>query len=345
MTVGIKQKFLLLAGVVAIILTAVSIIGYTTSHSNLSESVENEGRATVDIQGRAVDGWLQQKSVHALDAAELMARFNSTGTLDHNSMMSMMQIAHDDKDIMALTHCDENGVVVSDTDDLTGKLEIRTREWYKRVKAEGKLIFTGQLDDLFNDQFGALPYRSVDMKFETVETESYQPAATVNYPNNYDFTRITEFKKIHPVKTPSTTILKEYPQDYERGVNTPYYPIFTDDNKARFDQYAQKAAQIKKRRAQKKRRRLIAALVFVLLAVLCAALMLTLVAGPLKWIVLNPSYLKTFVPSPAYCAEMRTRISDDLDHVALLYGLETGSLEEVVTDEFAGLTDDTEDAA
>ena len=110
---------------------------------------------------------------------------------------------------------------------------------------EGKLIFTGQLDDLFNEEFGALPYRSVDMKFETVETESYQPAATVNYPNNYDFTRITEFKKIHPVKTPSTTILKEYPQDYERGVNTPYYPIFTDDNKARFDQYAQKAAQIK----------------------------------------------------------------------------------------------------
>lgn len=71
----------------------------------------------------------------------------------------------------------------------------------------------------------------------------------------------------------------------------------------------------------------------VVLAVLCAALMLTLVAGPLKWIVLNPSYLKTFVPSPAYCAEMRTRISDDLDHVALLYGLETGSLEEVVTDD------------
>ena len=122
MTVGIKQEFLILAGVVAIILTAVSIIGYTTSHSNLSESIEKEVRATVDIQGRAVDGWLQQKSVHALDAAELMARFNSTGTLDRNSMMSMMQIAHDDKDIMALTHCAQNGVVVSDTDDLTGKL-------------------------------------------------------------------------------------------------------------------------------------------------------------------------------------------------------------------------------
>ena len=110
---------------------------------------------------------------------------------------------------------------------------------------DGTLIFTGPLDVLFNDEFGALPYRSVEMKFETVETESYQPAATVNYPNNYDFTRITEFKKIHPVKAPTTTILKEYPQDYARGVNTPYYPIFTDDNKARFDRYAQKAARIK----------------------------------------------------------------------------------------------------
>ena len=110
---------------------------------------------------------------------------------------------------------------------------------------DGILIFTGPLDELFNDEFGALPYRSVEMKFETVDTESWQPAATVNYPNNYDFTRITEFKKIHPVKAPSTTILKEYPQDYARGKNTPYYPIFTDDNKIRFEQYAQKAARIK----------------------------------------------------------------------------------------------------
>lgn len=112
-------------------------------------------------------------------------------------------------------------------------------------KFDGLLVFTGPLDELFNDEFGALPYRSVEMKFETVETESWQPAATVNYPNNYDFTRITEFKKIHPVKTPSTTILKEYPQQHVRGQNTPYYPIFTDDNKARFEQYSQKAARIK----------------------------------------------------------------------------------------------------
>ncbi|MBR2179095.1 MAG: UDP-galactopyranose mutase [Selenomonadaceae bacterium] len=109
---------------------------------------------------------------------------------------------------------------------------------------EGQVIYTGQLDDLFNEKFGALPYRSVDMKFRTVNVDSYQPAATVNYPNNYDFTRITEFKKIHPINSTSTTILKEYPQDYVRGQNTPYYPIFTEENQKRYEQYAAEVDKI-----------------------------------------------------------------------------------------------------
>lgn len=69
----------------------------------------------------------------------------------------------------------------------------------------------------------------------------------------------------------------------------------------------------------------------IALMVLCAALMLTLVAGPLRFIALNPAYLKTFVPSRDYCEEMRQRISDDLDHVAILYGLENGELTDLVT--------------
>lgn len=93
---------------------------------------------------------------------------------------------------------------------------------------KGKIFYTGQLDELFNYKFGALEYRSVDMKFETVDAEKFQTAATVNYPDNYDFTRITEFKHIHPAKSARTTILKEYPQNYQVGKNDPYYPVFTD---------------------------------------------------------------------------------------------------------------------
>ncbi len=101
----------------------------------------------------------------------------------------------------------------------------------------GKLIFTGMIDELFDFEYGELPYRSLDLKFETKDVEQFQEAATVNYPNDYDFTRITEFKHIHPVKSKRTTILKEYPQPYRVGQNTPYYPIFTEENQKKYQKY------------------------------------------------------------------------------------------------------------
>ena len=117
--------------------------------------------------------------------------------------------------------------------------ELRGDEIYLfNQKFSGQLIYTGQLDELFSYKFGALPYRSVEMKFETVDAESYQDAATVNYPNNYDFTRITEFKKIHPAQSKRTTILKEYPQNYVKGENDPYYPIFTDEARTAYEKYS-----------------------------------------------------------------------------------------------------------
>ena len=109
----------------------------------------------------------------------------------------------------------------------------------------GQIIYTGQLDELFDDKFGKLEYRSLDLKFETLNLENFQPVAQVNYPNNYEFTRITEFKKIHPIETQFTTILKEYPQKYIRGENVAYYPLFNDENKLRHEKYLAESAQIK----------------------------------------------------------------------------------------------------
>ena len=71
----------------------------------------------------------------------------------------------------------------------------------------------------------------------------------------------------------------------------------------------------------------------LILVVLIASIVLTLVAGAVRFMVTNPAYLKTFMPTGSYCREMRERLSDDLDHIALLYGLEEGSLSEVVTDD------------
>ena len=72
-------------------------------------------------------------------------------------------------------------------------------------------VFTGELDRFFDYSEGRLDYRSVKIEFETYHQEEYQPACVVNYPNDYDFTRITEFKKMTLEESPDTTICREYP--------------------------------------------------------------------------------------------------------------------------------------
>ena len=67
--------------------------------------------------------------------------------------------------------------------------------------------------------------------------EYYQPVVQVNYPNDYEFTRILETKHITGQKLPVTTIIREYPQDFGPG-QEPYYPIPAPDAKALYQKYA-----------------------------------------------------------------------------------------------------------
>jgi UDP-galactopyranose mutase len=112
-----------------------------------------------------------------------------------------------------------------------GKIYIFGKEF------KGKLIYTGSIDELFGYKCGKLKYRTLDLEFETLNKEYFQEAAVVNYPNNYNFTRITEFKHIHPIKTDETVILKEYPRDYSSDRDIRFYPFFTEDSKKEYFLY------------------------------------------------------------------------------------------------------------
>ena len=57
---------------------------------------------------------------------------------------------------------------------------------------DGKVVYTGALDELFDCRFGRLPYRTLDFQFETLDREWFQPRGTVNYTVDEDFTRITD---------------------------------------------------------------------------------------------------------------------------------------------------------
>ncbi|HGI5914553.1 TPA: UDP-galactopyranose mutase, partial [Yersinia enterocolitica] len=95
-------------------------------------------------------------------------------------------------------------------------------------KFDGEIIFTGQIDSLFKYKFGELPYRSLRFDFVNYQKEQFQEVAMVSYPNNYDFTRITEAKHMTGQDCKTTTVVYEYPQAYDRNDKTrdiPYYPI------------------------------------------------------------------------------------------------------------------------
>ena len=107
---------------------------------------------------------------------------------------------------------------------------------YREVIADiphQSLVYTGPVDEFFDYRFGKLPYRSIDFKFETHNREQFQVAPVVNYPNDYQYTRITEFKYLTGQEHAKTSIVYEF----SKGDGDPYYPIPRPENAQLYKQY------------------------------------------------------------------------------------------------------------
>jgi UDP-galactopyranose mutase len=99
------------------------------------------------------------------------------------------------------------------------------------------LVYTGPVDEFFDHRFGVLPYRSLDFKFETVNVPVHQPAPVINYPNEYAYTRVTEFKYLTGQEHPKSTIVYEFPKDG----GDPYYPVPRPENNELYRRYEELA--------------------------------------------------------------------------------------------------------
>ncbi len=96
-----------------------------------------------------------------------------------------------------------------------------------------ELIYTGPIDAFFDHRYGALPYRSIEFRFETLDRAQLQPVGTVNYPNEHPYTRITEFKHLTGQEHAKTSVVYEIP----RAEGDPYYPIPRPENAALYRRY------------------------------------------------------------------------------------------------------------
>jgi UDP-galactopyranose mutase len=127
-------------------------------------------------------------------------------------------------------------------------ITIKTSTDFSNVKANlsyDKLIYTGSIDEYFDYEFGPLPYRSLRFILNTYEFPEYQPSANVNYPCNYDFTRITEFKHFQKELFNHTTVAEEYPEEYKRSYNEPFYPVSNPESQALYDKYTNLCNKVK----------------------------------------------------------------------------------------------------
>ena len=96
-----------------------------------------------------------------------------------------------------------------------------------------RMIWTGPVDEFFGYRYGKLPYRSLRFRHETLKQPRFQSVGTVNYPQDEDYTRVSEYKHMTGQEHPWTSITYEYPA----AEGDPYYPIPRPENQALYKQY------------------------------------------------------------------------------------------------------------
>ena len=121
-------------------------------------------------------------------------------------------------------------------------IEVRTGVDYnedrEKYDALGeKVLYTGTLDTFYDYKFGKLQYRSLRFETELLDKQNYQGVAVVNYTDRETpYTRIIEHKHFEFGTQEKTVITKEYPSEWEEGMEA-YYPVNDAQNQELFQKY------------------------------------------------------------------------------------------------------------
>lgn len=109
------------------------------------------------------------------------------------------------------------------------------REFYTQLA--DKIVFTGKIDEYYNNQFGTLEYRSLKFDTQVIKKENFQGNAVVNYTErDVSYTRIIEHKHFEFGIQKKTVITYEYPDEWSIGKES-YYPVNDDKNNAVYKKY------------------------------------------------------------------------------------------------------------
>lgn len=125
-------------------------------------------------------------------------------------------------------------------------IEVRTGVDFFDVAEDYKgkvpIVYTGPVDEYFDNVEGRLSWRTVDLKQETLDVDDYQGTGVVNANDpEVPFTRELEFKHLHPERAATykkgrTIVVREFSRFAEEG-DEPYYPINTAEDREKLLKY------------------------------------------------------------------------------------------------------------
>ena len=117
-----------------------------------------------------------------------------------------------------------------------------------KISKEKLIIYTGPIDKYFNYKFGELTWRTLDFELEIHSIKDYQGLSVMNYADlDVDYTRIHEFKHLHPERTHSenqTLIMKEFSR-FAKTNDEPYYPVNSKSDREKLNKYRELIKQEK----------------------------------------------------------------------------------------------------
>lgn len=155
----IKQKFILLAGVIGAVMIIVSAIGYHTAATSVEEAARKELLANIISKSDEAESWLASKAQYAKSMAETFANITDDATIKRPEMLTGILA---DKEFQDAYHVREDGwawALVAG--DLNGKREWRERPWYIAIKKSGKFEYTDPYVDAMTGKLvvsATMPY-------------------------------------------------------------------------------------------------------------------------------------------------------------------------------------------
>lgn len=125
-------------------------------------------------------------------------------------------------------------------ENITVKLGVDFKDIKDEVPEGTKIVYCGQVDELFDYELGVLPWRS--LKFEEEKTENGLGEAVINEADKtVPYTRAHDYKyyQIHQpevIEQKLSYVAREYPADFEKGGEA-YYPVNNPGSAELYEKY------------------------------------------------------------------------------------------------------------